>query len=525
MTANRYPAIRGLPSASLKSRMESLIEQTLKNRYLITAVLGQQRGRRTFLANDTETGRKVVIKLILFSPDFTWQDLKLFEREAETLQALEHSAIPQYLDFFEIDIAGGKGFALVQTYINAKSLQDWVDGGRTFSETELQAIAQSLLTILDYLHHRHPPIIHRDIKPSNILLQSSPTHPLNLFLVDFGSVQTARSSGTLTVVGTYGYMPPEQFGGRAVPASDLYSLGATLIYLATGQHPADLTQDDMQIAFESASNLSSPFTNWIRRLTYPDMARRIRTVESAQQTLTKLQPQNDAQRSAMLQRSGLAIASTSTLTQRPSYSSTPTLPLKPILADLKVSATPQVLEIRCLSSRIKEYSAATEKNQKLIKKATTPFVLSALAFAGFWAALGLAILTDATGLVIFMLIAVIMFGFYYPVIASKASGRNQETQLRFFSLESGRTTLKTSTAPAYTSTSQPPALTSSEISASEMEVRSLSRSTHFASTPHLIITLAPPDALSRSQIEILGTQREIQWLHDHIRQWGQAPIS
>ncbi|HBE34384.1 MAG TPA: serine/threonine protein kinase, partial [Cyanobacteria bacterium UBA11368] len=41
----------------------------------------------------------------------------------------------------------------------------------------------------------------------------------------------AKQSGTITVVGTYGYMPPEQFGGRAVPASDLYSLGATLIYL------------------------------------------------------------------------------------------------------------------------------------------------------------------------------------------------------------------------------------------------------------------------------------------------------
>ena len=83
-----------------------------------------------------------------------------------------------------------------------------------------------------------------------------------VYLVDFGSVQTvlAAEGGTRTVVGTYGYMPPEQFGGRTVPASDLYSLGATLIYLVTGTHPADLPQKDFRIQFEHLTKLSPSFT-------------------------------------------------------------------------------------------------------------------------------------------------------------------------------------------------------------------------------------------------------------------------
>jgi serine/threonine protein kinase len=85
-------------------------------------------------------------------------------------------------------------------------------------------------------------------------------------------------------------MPPEQFGGRAVPASDLYSLGATLIYLATGQHPADLPQtDDLQIEFEKAANLSPALINWLKRMTRPSLNRRLASAKEALQAL--MQPQ------------------------------------------------------------------------------------------------------------------------------------------------------------------------------------------------------------------------------------------
>ena len=150
--------------------MEILVDQILGERYQIQSLLGRQTGRRTFLARDLQTGRSVVLKLLLFGPDFTWEDLKLFEREAEVLKSIDLPTIPQYLDCFNADTELGKGFVLVQTYIEAKSLQNWLDAGRTFSEGDLVSIATQLLTILDYLHHRQPAVIHRDIKPSNILL-------------------------------------------------------------------------------------------------------------------------------------------------------------------------------------------------------------------------------------------------------------------------------------------------------------------------------------------------------------------
>jgi serine/threonine protein kinase len=262
----------------------------LNNRYEIQQQLGKKAGRRTVLAKDLQTEELVVVKLLTFGDEFEWDDLKLFEREAETLQSLSHPAIPRYLSHFEYDTASGKGFALVQTYIQASSLEQHLKAGRSFDEAELKQLAQDLLGILSYLHNRQPPVIHRDIKPSNILLGNrSGNHPGQVYLVDFGSVQTlaAKEGGTITVVGTYGYMPPEQFGGRAVPASDLYSLGATLIYLVTGRHPADLPQNDLRIEFEQAANLSSSLTAWLRWLTDPSVSKRPASAEVAQTELNR----------------------------------------------------------------------------------------------------------------------------------------------------------------------------------------------------------------------------------------------
>ncbi|MEB3180553.1 MAG: serine/threonine-protein kinase [Nostocaceae cyanobacterium] len=262
--------------------------QILGERYEVQRQLGKKAGRRTFLTRDLTTGELVVVKLLTFSSDFVWDDLKLFEREAETLKGLNHPAIPRYLDYFELNSASLKGFALVQTYIPAKTLENHLTSGRTFTEAEVKQIATALLEILIYLHGQNPPVIHRDIKPSNILKGDRSGNSVGkLYLVDFGSVQTvaATEGGTMTVVGTYGYMPPEQFGGRAVPASDVYSLGATLIYLVTGTHPADLPQRDLRIQFEQIANVSPGFGQWLRWMTEPSLDRRCPSVQEALQAL------------------------------------------------------------------------------------------------------------------------------------------------------------------------------------------------------------------------------------------------
>lgn len=255
-------------------------------RYQIQRQLGKKAGRRTLLARDIQTQEFVVLKLLTFGSDFEWETLKLFEREAKTLRNLSHSAIPRYLDYFELDLPEHKGFALVQSYIDAPSVEEALKAGRIFNEAELQQLATALLDVLIYLHGQQPPVIHRDLKPSNILLTNRSGNRVgDVYVVDFGSVQTlaAREGGTITVVGTYGYMPPEQFGGRAVPASDLYSLGATLIYLATGIQPAELVGEDLQLEFEA--NISPAFANWLRWMTQASLKNRLSRAVDAKQAL------------------------------------------------------------------------------------------------------------------------------------------------------------------------------------------------------------------------------------------------
>jgi serine/threonine protein kinase len=278
-------------SEFMQNSAAKFIGQVLCDRYQIEKQLGQKTGRRTFLAIDLQTKLPVVIKLLIFNNEFIWDDLKLFEREAETLKHLDLPAIPRYLDYFEFDLPTLKGFALVQTYIDARSLEEVVTSGRRFTESELQEFATLMLDILDYLHSLQPPVIHRDIKPSNILLTNRSGNSIgNVYLVDFGSVQNvaAKDSGTMTIVGTYGYMPMEQFGGKTVPASDLYSLGATLIYTIAGTHPADLPQDDGKIQLP-VNNLSKSWRRWVETLTENSLKKRFPDVTAAKLALARLE--------------------------------------------------------------------------------------------------------------------------------------------------------------------------------------------------------------------------------------------
>ena len=261
----------------------------LAERYEVQRQLGKQTGRQTLLARDLQTKELVVIKQLFLGSDFEWQDLKLFEREAETLKAVYHPAIPSYIDYLEIDEPDSKSFALVQTYVEGKTLEEHLKAGRTFSENEVKELAKSLLEILSYLHEQNPPVIHRDIKPSNILLHSRSGHSIGkVYLVDFGSVQNqaAKFGGTITVVGTYGYMAPEQFGGRSVPASDLYGLGATLIYLVTGLHPTELSQQDLKIQFRDRARVLNPnLIDWLEWMTEPSLEKRLSSAEEALRSL------------------------------------------------------------------------------------------------------------------------------------------------------------------------------------------------------------------------------------------------
>ncbi|HAC63653.1 MAG TPA: serine/threonine protein kinase [Cyanothece sp. UBA12306] len=226
--------------------------------------------------------QKVTLKLLAFSPQIQWDQFKLFEREAQILKLLNHPRIPRYQNYFEIEPQETNGicwFGLVQDYIPGNSLQDLLDQGEQFSEEKVRFIATEVLKILIYLHQLNPSVLHRDLKPSNLILGEDQ----QIYLIDFGAVQAQNvlNKVTFTIVGTTGYTPLEQFWGRAVPASDLYALGITLIHLLTGIKPNDLTNQKNIWQLLENHNIQHSFKKWLKQLTNIEVENRYQTAEEA----------------------------------------------------------------------------------------------------------------------------------------------------------------------------------------------------------------------------------------------------
>lgn len=268
----------------------SEIHQTgdiVQERYRIANVLGQGGLGITYAAEDLQTGDRVALKALSLRRMNEWKILELFEREAKVLAQLDHPAIPHYLDYFQIDRQNDRDFYIVQQLVEGRSLAQEIANGWHGTEADIKQIAEQVLDVLIYLHELKPPVVHRDIKPQNLILQPNG----KIALVDFGAVQdTYRNTqiGGSTIVGTYGYMPPEQFRGKAVPATDLYALGATILFLLTGRSPADLPEVRFKIDFRGAVDISPHFANWLDKTIEPAIEDRF---SSARQALSALKKQ------------------------------------------------------------------------------------------------------------------------------------------------------------------------------------------------------------------------------------------
>lgn len=251
--------------------------------YQLLRELGRNRegGRIAYLAHALKSNQKVVIKEFKFT-GADWFGGKAYERETQILQRLNHARIPRYLDSFETP----EGFYLVQEYKDAPSL----GLKRCYHPEEIKQIALSILEILVYLQQQVPPIIHRDIKPENILVDEQ----LNAYLVDFGLARFkgAKTAMSSFVVGTPGFMPPEEhFGHMLTEASDLYSLGATVICLLTNTRAADIGKFiDDKYRFNCQNlfpHLKPRFRLWAIRMVERNQHRRYR---NASESLAALKP-------------------------------------------------------------------------------------------------------------------------------------------------------------------------------------------------------------------------------------------
>ncbi|MGG6311052.1 protein kinase domain-containing protein [Paenibacillus macerans] len=208
----------------------------LAGRYRMERILGQGGMSRVYLASDLKLPGKVwAVKEIRAMPG---EPLSVAQ-EARLLITLNHHRLPRIVDFVDTD---QEGYAyIVMDYIEGEPLDRRVkaQGGR-LSQEELTRIGLQIVEGLHYLHNHRPPVIHRDVKPSNLLMDGSG----ELRFVDFGIARTfvAGQAEDTVQLGTVGFASPEQYGGRQSDGrSDLYSLGAVLLYLGTGCKHTALT--------------------------------------------------------------------------------------------------------------------------------------------------------------------------------------------------------------------------------------------------------------------------------------------
>jgi len=257
--------------------------QVLKGRYQIKRQLSKKSRRLTLLAQDQQTNQPVVVKILGLLDRDEQASLPRFEQEMKLLQSLQHPALPMHLDWFQQDLRGAIGFAYVQQYVPARSIKEYLKGGRVFSETEAKQIARQVLVVLKYLHSLPDPVLHRNIKPSNLLLAEDETGIKQVYLIDFGAVQMAATpdDSSSTITSSYDYLAPEQFAGKPVVSSDLFSLGTTVISMVTGKLIAELPRRGARVQFEEAVSLSPEFTDWLRRMTDVNLLTRFPSAELA----------------------------------------------------------------------------------------------------------------------------------------------------------------------------------------------------------------------------------------------------
>ncbi|HXX69126.1 MAG TPA: serine/threonine-protein kinase [Polyangiaceae bacterium] len=243
---------------------------TLQNgRYVLLGPLGQGTQGHTFDGVDKREGRAVAIKCFDVRTAHAWKDAELAEREARVLQVLSHDRLPRYVDHFEED---GRLY-LVMEKIDGESLASLRKRGACATENDVVRLLRDASDVLDYLHVRTPPIVHRDIKPGNVLRRPDGSFAF----VDFGAVRDKlRPEGGSTVIGTFGYMAPEQFQGRALPASDVYAVAATALAFVTGQEPENLPHRGLAIDVRAAleGRTSARLARVLERMLDPDPDKR-----------------------------------------------------------------------------------------------------------------------------------------------------------------------------------------------------------------------------------------------------------
>ncbi len=229
----------GSPLGMDDEKMLYPVSRWLNQRYLVISCIGTGGMGVVYEAMDGILQRRVAIKKMTPANAVLSQEreaVSAFQREARMLAQLDHAHLPKVYDYLV-----EKGFwYLVMELIAGRTLEAYVDAipGKRLPLSHMLALGIQLCSVLDYLHTCPNPIIFRDLKPANIMITASG----KLYLIDFGIARYWKPGlykDTL-LFGTSGYAAPEQYGwAQTTPRSDIYSLGAILHRLITGDDPSE----------------------------------------------------------------------------------------------------------------------------------------------------------------------------------------------------------------------------------------------------------------------------------------------
>jgi serine/threonine protein kinase len=269
-----------------------MTENIIPAAYSLIENIGKGGFARTYLCKTESDGKCIVKHFSVPSADKKY--IELATLEAKVLQKLNHKRIPRFIDFHTVQNDENIEMFLVQDYVEARNLKQVIKSGRHFNEEEVINIALQVIKILEYLHGFLPQIIHRDIKPENILLAENDI----VYLIDFGAVKEKLTyfrlseSGISTIIGTQGYLPLEQFEGKPIPGSDIYSLGLTLVYLLSHLEPLQLPKDGLNFNFNNKVNISENFSLVLEKMVNPDWKRRYRNIIPLKRDILALKKQD-----------------------------------------------------------------------------------------------------------------------------------------------------------------------------------------------------------------------------------------
>jgi len=228
--------LRGAPAAGMKipqpTGKDVNVGTLLDERFEITDVIAKSGMASLFKANDRETGKAVALKVPYMQIESDPAGFERFRREEEIGLKLDH---PYILKIIPVTKKSRPYIAM--EYLEGQTLSDLLGRVHPLPEPDAAKIASRICEALEYLHKNQ--VVHRDLKPQNIMLCNDGS----IRIMDFGIAKSLASRrltfvGFTPAMGTPDYMAPEQVkGSRGDYRTDIYSLGAILYEMTTGELP------------------------------------------------------------------------------------------------------------------------------------------------------------------------------------------------------------------------------------------------------------------------------------------------